>query len=138
MPARTPAATLRFSYPRRTLLLASVLSVVWVGVVTAQVTTGGAGPKAASGPRAISVELIVVPDPVPGPRSVRTGQSAEPGEAKLAVPRRLDNSLWPPSQMQPAERLSGPELTIPPEPPVFNVGPKSPLPPLPLPPTGGR
>lgn len=139
-------ATLRRRFWRRIAPLVAVLGVAWVGAASAQVTTGGAGPKASAGLRATSVDVVVVkPDAEPKPLP----PSAEPKPLPASIAAKADESkkesvkadrpkaeeVKPPemravdrtqyvSPPRVAEPSIGPELNTIPEPPPLS--PKQP------------
>lgn len=125
MAERMPTATQRHRFWRRTASLAAVLGLAWVGGSTAQVTTGGAGPKASIGPRAMSVATAAKPETEPKPLPPAVTAKAEP--VQPAEPRAVDRTQFvqPPLKAPQVPAASAPELvagptldTIPEPPPL--------------------
>jgi pilus assembly protein CpaC len=124
--------------------MAAVLGLAWAGVGSAQVTTGGAGPKASVGLRATSVATAARPDAEPKPlppavttkaEPVKPAEPARPVEPpKPAEPRAVDRTQYvQPPVKAPAvpaakapELAAGPTLDTIPEPPPLTPTPKPP------------
>lgn len=145
MADRTPTATLRHRFWRRAAPVAAVLGLAWVGVSSAQVTTGGAGPKASAGPRSVSVATAPKPEAEPKPlppavtakaEPVKPAEPTKPAEGpKTAEPRAVDRTQFvqppvkPPEVPAPKvpELIAGPTLDTIPEPPPLTAAPKPPV-----------
>lgn len=131
MAERTPTATQRHRFWRRTATLAAVLGLAWGGEASAQVTTGGAGPKA-SATLNTAKDSFAPPkkaEPKPLPVAIKPeppkAEPVKPGAGKgTAIDRTQYAEPFPAVPPLPI----GPELTAVPEPPA---APKQPaIPPV--------
>jgi pilus assembly protein CpaC len=152
MADRTPTATLRCRFWRRTAPLAAVLGLAWVGTASAQVTTHGGGPKAVAGLRATAATAVKEATKPPQPKPLPPSLTAKPAEPKVvaakaeepkvevppppAPPRALDRTQFAePAKPVAVKPAPGPELATVPEPPPIASSPKPPVMPPAMPTT---
>lgn len=164
MAERPPTATQRHRFWRRTASLAAVLGLTWAGGASAQVTTGGAGPKASADLSSTTVITPMKAEPKPLPVAIKPEQpkpepavTVKPGMPKPEQPVAIKPEVPKPEQpkaeppkapdkraidrtqyVEPLPAVPalpvGPELTTVPEPPA-PAKPAVPLPGAALPPT---
>jgi pilus assembly protein CpaC len=147
MAERTPTATQRHRFWRRTAPLAAVLGLAWAGGSFAQVTTGGAGPKASAAVNSARGSLApskkAEPEPLPvavRPEPKKAEVKPEPKAEAKAEPKAVAKAA-PPEEPRPAPETRaidrtqyaepfpavpplpvGPELSTVPEPPAPRPG----------------
>lgn len=142
MTAGPATVAIRRRFWRRVAPLTAFLATAWAGVASAQVTTGGGGPKATVGLRATSVDVVTVkpdaePKPLPPSVTAKADEAKQPSlkpvraqaeDAKSAEPRAVDRTQYA-SAPRAAEPSLGPELNTIPEPPPLTPRPAAATPP---------